>query len=193
MKYISICAELSRFLQVSHARGFPSTELQFQTGENIPTCPRMHIAPDLKRGDFRCPADIALQDGGSPRSDPELRFEFSVVEPDRVRPPQRLQPSVIPGGEQLGPDAHPPPRAVHPVGPAGQELHQRVGDPEEGTDPPPRWPGLQVWSRPCPPGAAPASRPLAGSALCVVPVRGAGSAAAEDRVSRSGDLSERLP
>lgn len=101
-----------------------------------PTCSIMHLGQEiLARTSGLCVYCVeSIQHGGSFGGNSELRFGFSAVELDRVRPAQRLQPALIPGREQLGPDSSRSSWTVPDVGPARQELHQCVGGPEEGTE-----------------------------------------------------------
>lgn len=71
-------------------------------------------------------------DGGSTGSDCEQRLGLAVVERVGAGPPQRVQPAFLPRREQRGPRPDAAGGPLPAVGAAGQELHQRVGDPQEG-------------------------------------------------------------
>lgn len=71
-------------------------------------------------------------DGGSRGSDREQRLGLAAVERVGTGPPQRLQSALLPRGEQRGPRPYAAGGPLPAVGAAGQELHQRLGDPQEG-------------------------------------------------------------
>lgn len=104
------------------------------------TCPTLSLAQEMTSGSrSRMPVSRSCsslwqsQHGGSYGGGGELRLRLAAVEQHRIRPAQRLQPTVLPRREQLRPDTMRHQRRVPAFRTAGQELHQCVGDPEEGT------------------------------------------------------------
>lgn len=77
---------------------------------------------------------VCCHHGGSSGGDRQLGLGLSALELLGLRPAQRLQPALIPGGQQLRADTHGAPGGVPAVRAAGEELHQRVGDSEEGEE-----------------------------------------------------------
>lgn len=100
---------------------------------NVRCHPPLKIEKKRKSFSFLLPR--SSKHGGSSGGGNQQRFGLPALELHRLRPPQRLQPALLPGRQLCGPEPRRPAGGVSAQRAAGEELHQCVGDPEEGKDP----------------------------------------------------------